>query len=95
MEMGQIGQKAFGRLNNLLFTSNVLAHYDPFLELGISCNASEIGIRAVLFHHYSNGSERLIANVSRTLTDAQCRYSQIHKEALAVVFVFKKFHEFL
>ena len=92
---GKEEQEAFERLKDLLFTDNVLAHYDPSLELGLTCDASEVGIGAVLFHCYSNGSKRLIANVSKTLTDTQCRYSQIHKEALAVVFALKKFHQFL
>ena len=66
-----------------------MAHYDPYLELGISCDASEFGIGAVLFHHYSNSSKRQITNVPKTLTDTQRRYSQIHEEALAVVFTLK------
>ena len=88
-------QEAFERLKNLLCTNNLLAHYDSSLELGVSCDASKFGIGAVLFHRYSDGSERPIANVSRTLTDTQHKYSQIHKETLAVVFVLKKFHQFL
>ena len=42
-----------------------------------------------------NDRERPTGNVSKTLTDTQHRYSQIHKEALAVVFALKKFHQFL
>ena len=57
-----------------------MAHYDPFLELGISCDASEVGICAELFHHYLDDGEKPIANVSETLTDTQHRYSQIHKD---------------
>ena len=79
-------QEAFESLKDLLRTNNVLARYDPSLELDIFCDASKVGIGAVLFHRYSNGSERPIANVLKTLTDMQRRYSQIHKEALAVVF---------
>ena len=63
--------------------------------MGISCDSSEVGIGAFLFHHYPDESERPIANVSKTLTDRQRRCSQIHKEALAVVFPLKKFHQFL
>ena len=63
----------FERLKDLLCTYNVLARYDPSLELGISCDASAVGIGAVLFHHYSTGIEGQIANVSMTLTDTQRR----------------------
>ena len=81
-------QEFLERLTDLLCTDNVLAHYNPFLGLGIPCDASEVGIGAVLFHRYPDGSERPVANVSKTLSDMQCRYmySQIHKEALPVGF---------
>ena len=92
---GKQEQEAFERLKDLLCTDNVLAHYNPSLELGISCNASEVGIGAALFHHYSDGNEKPISDISKTLTDTQGRNSQIHKEALAVVFALKKFHQFL
>jgi transposase InsO family protein len=88
-------QSAFQRLKDLLCTDTVLAHFDPNLPLGLSCDASNVGIGAVLFHRYADGSERPIANVSKTLSDTQRRYSQIQKEALAVIFGLKKFHQFL
>lgn len=88
-------QKAFKKLKDLLCEDNVLVHYDPSVSIGISCDASEVGIGGVLFHRYHDGSERPIANVSKTLTDCQKRYSQIQKEALAVIFALKKFHQFL
>lgn len=88
-------QAAFQRLKDALCTDTVLAHYDPHLEIGISCDASDVGIGAVLFHRYPDGSERPIANASKTLTPTQRRYSQIQREALAVIFGLKKFHHFL
>lgn len=88
-------QTTFQELKDLLCTDTVLAHFDPAKQIGISCDASNIGIGAVLFHRYDDGSERPIANVSKTLTDTQRRYSQIQKEALAVIYGLKKFHQFL
>ena len=81
-EWGAEQQAAFQSLKDLLCTDTVLAHFDPSLPVGISCDASECGLGAVLFHRYPDGSERPIGNVSKTLTDTQRRYSQIQKEAL-------------
>ena len=94
-EWGAEQQAAFQSLKDLLCTDTVLAHFDPSLPVGISCDASECGLGAVLFHRYPDGSERPIGNVSKTLTDTQRRYSQIQKEALAIVFALKNFHQFL
>ena len=79
----------------MLCKDTILASFDPSCKIGISCEVSEVGIGSVLFHRYPDGSERPIANASKTLTDTQRRYSQIQKEALAIVIALKKFHQFL
>ena len=43
----------------------------------------------------SDGAEKPIAFVSRTLTDAEQKYAQIEREGLACVFGVKKFHAYL
>eukprot|EP00731_Ephydatia_muelleri_P030921 Em0022g435a len=88
-------QEAFQKLKDLLCTDTILVHFNPTLPIGISCDASEVGLGAVLFHRYSDGSERPIANASKTLTNTQRGYSQIQKEALAIIFALSKFHQFL
>ena len=88
-------QEAFQKLKDLLCTDTILVHFNPTLPIGISCDASEVGLGAVLFHRYSDGSERPIANASKTLTNTQRGYSQIQKEALAIIFALNKFHQFL
>ena len=76
MEMGSEEQATFQKLKDLLCTDTVLAHFDPTLQIGISCDTTaNVGIGEVLFHRYDDGSERPIANVSKTITDTQCRYS--------------------
>ena len=87
--------EVFKKLKDLLCADTVLAQFDPSLPIGISCDASEVGVGAVLFHRYSDGGERPIANASKTLTTTQRGYSQIQKEALAIVFALRKFHQFL
>nr|CAB3223623.1 uncharacterized protein K02A2.6-like [Phallusia mammillata] len=79
----------------MLSSNNVLTHFDQTLPVGIACDASYVGIGAVLFHRYPDGSERPIANASKTLTDSQRNYSQIQKKALAIVYALKKFYQYL
>ena len=73
----------------------MLAHFGSSLPIGISCDASNVGIDAMLFHRFHDGQERPIANASKTLTESQRKYSQIQKEALVIVFVLRKFHQYL
>ncbi|MEE4247163.1 MAG: RNase H-like domain-containing protein [Kangiellaceae bacterium] len=94
-QWGEEQQKSFQQLKDWLSSDNVLVHFDPALPLGLACDASSVGIGAVLFHRYPDGSERPISNVSKTLTTSQRNYSQIQKEALSIVFGLKKFYQYL
>ena len=86
---------AFNSLKKLLSADNVLTHFDASLPIGIACDASDVGIGAVFFHRYTDGNERPISNVSKILTSSQRNYSQIQKEALAIIFALKKFFQYL
>jgi hypothetical protein len=66
-----VEQEAFLELKKCLSSDEVLVHFDPSLPLVIACNASIVGIGAVLFHHYTNGEERPIANTLKNLNTAQ------------------------
>ena len=94
-QWGAEEEQAFVKLKRMLCQDTVLAHFDSQQEIGISCDASDVGIGVVLFHRYQDGSERPIANASKTLTETQRKYSQIQKEALAIIFALHKFHQFL
>ena len=88
-------EAAFIKVKKLMTSDMVLTHYDPGRPLRLACDASPVGIGEVLSHIMDDGSERPIAFASRTLSKAERNYSQIDKEALALVWGVKKFHLYL
>ena len=88
-------KKAFQEAKDKLTSSQLLTHYDPRLTLKMAADASAYGVGAVISHILPNGEERPIAFASRTLTSAESNYAQIEKEALALVFGVRKFHQYL
>ena len=94
-QWGASEEQAFQQSKKLLTSESVLVHFDPKKELVLACDASAVGVGAVLAHKYLDGSEKPIGFVSRTLTETEQKYSQIEKEGLACVFGVKRFHAYL
>ena len=88
-------ERVFQEAKTRLSTAPVLAHFDPSLPLKMAGDASAYGLGAVLSQVSPDGSERPIAFASRTLSPSERNYSQIEKEALALVYGVKYFHQFL
>lgn len=88
-------QEAFEKSKRLLKSAELLVHFDPEKEIVLASDASDYGLGAVLSHKLDDGSERPVGYVSRTLNSAERNYSTTEKEALAVVFGVKKFHQYL
>jgi len=89
-----VEEKAFKRIKEKLTTEIILAHYDPDAELVLSCDASPVGVGAVL-QQQKDGILRPIYFASRSLSKAEVHYAQIDREALAIVFGVQKFRQFL
>lgn len=92
---GQKQRRSFRDVKKLLKSSRVLAHFDDRLPLILACDASPYGLGAILSHRMPDGSERPIGFSSRTLTKAELNYSHLDKEALAIVFGVRKYHQYL
>ncbi|PAA81343.1 hypothetical protein BOX15_Mlig024196g4 [Macrostomum lignano] len=86
---------AFDRVKKTLTSDRVLAHFDPKKQLVLQTDASKYGIGCVISHVMPNGDERPVAYASRTLSKPEINYSQLEKEALAIVLGVKRFHQYL
>ena len=68
-----------------------LTYYNPNLDIPVAADASDYGIGAVIMQKFPDGSEKAVTHASHSLTSAKKYYSQIEKEALALVFAVQNF----
>ena len=84
----------FRDLKQLLSSETVLVQFDMGKETMLSADASAYGLGVALMQ--LEGSEwRPVAFASRALSQAETRYAQIEKEALAICWGCRKFDYFL
>ena len=88
-------QQAFVKAKQLLCEDTMLVHYDINKPLKLFCDASPQGVGACLVHVMPNGDERPIAYASRALTSSESNSAQIEREALAIIFGVRCFHQYL
>ncbi|XP_054746122.1 uncharacterized protein K02A2.6-like [Anastrepha obliqua] len=90
-----VQQTCFDSLKDILSSKLLLTHYDPTKGIIVAADASNYGLGACIFHEFEDGSLKAICHASRSLTPAEKHYSQIEKEALAIIFALTKFHRMI
>lgn len=93
-EWNEEAQAAFGQLKLALVSAPILALPNFDLPFQIECDASDLGIGAVLTQ-VQNGEERVIAYMSAKLNSAQRKYFATEKECLAVLTAIEKFRQYI
>lgn len=90
-------QTALDKIKSELCQAKILSYYDPDPQTKtiLQCDASQQGLGAWLRQVDSNGNEKIVAMCSRSLHDAETRYSNIERECLAVKFGLQKFEYYL
>nr|CAI5823027.1 unnamed protein product [Callosobruchus analis] len=86
--------KTFELCKTILTNDPILQYPDFEKTFILSCDASNFAVAAVLSQG-KIGSDLPIAYASRTLNSAECNYSTIEKELLAIVFGVKYFRPYV
>ena len=73
----------------------LLTYFDPTQKIVVPNDASSHDVGEVISHIFADTSEKSIMHVAIFLTPAERNYSQVEKEALALIFAVKKFHKIL
>ena len=94
-EWTQAHERALEDVKKVLSGPLVLAHYDPRQQLIVAADACNTGIGGVLLQRYADGTEKAVFHVSKSLTPAQRNYSQIEKEAFALVCTVERLKKFV
>ena len=69
--------QAVNAIKASLTSPESLSHYDTLLSVSLACDASSIGVSAVIFHTLSNGIEKVVTYASHKLSLAEKKYAQI------------------
>ncbi|KAG7295105.1 hypothetical protein JYU34_022039 [Plutella xylostella] len=88
-------ENAFNSVKKCLSSDNILAHLNQDARIILTVDASPWGLGAILSQIDKDGVERPVSYASRSLNPAERQYSQIQKEATAIIFGVRKYHQYL
>ncbi|BHF68166.1 hypothetical protein SprV_0301119700 [Sparganum proliferum] len=79
-------QKAFDAIQTKICDATMLSHIEADKETIVQAGASDYGLGRVLLQKDADGRAQPIMHAARSLMKAERNYSQIEKEALAIIF---------
>ncbi|CAM4613651.1 unnamed protein product [Lepidochelys olivacea] len=88
-------QASFKTVKDLIVHSSLPALFSPALPTIVTTVASDYGLGAVLTQLHEDNTERTVAFASRTLSNAERKYSTVKKEALVCVWATEKWITYL
>ena len=94
-EWSDTHEESWNKAKAALHSSKLLVHYSLERDIVIACDASPYGLGCVISHILEDGTEHPIPYASHTLSPVEKIYSQLDKEAAAVMFGVRKFHTYL
>lgn len=80
-----VEQVSFKMVKDLLINSPALTLFDFALSTIVTTDASAYGQEAILNQIHDDNMQMTVAFASRTLTEAERKYSAVEKEALACI----------
>ena len=87
--------RIFEEIKEMMSTTPVLAYFDASKPIRVSADGSLKGLGGMLEQETEIGKWKPVAFASRSLTDAEKRYSNIERETLAVVWCCERFADML
>ena len=88
--------QSFNAVKAALMSETVMAYFDKTKQTELITDASPFGHSAILTQKGSGSVDRkVVAYISRSLSDVERRYSQTEREALAIVWAVERLHVYL
>lgn len=94
LEWSDDAERAFIDIKQALVSAPILSSPDFSLPFVVQCDASDVGIGCVLTQEI-DGSEKVIAFASRSLSKSERNYSVTERECLACIFACEKFRPYI